>query len=149
VEVEVAEVGEFGLQQHLTVTQQRHRADRAGRVLKDHIGDGSAEPTLDVVPGVAAPGQVVTVFGAGFPAGAIVEFSRLGVAEVDQLAVDPDGTFAHVFVVLPNTPSGPMTLMVAAQPDLFGDVAGELLVSGRTAASTAVFRDGLGASLAR
>jgi hypothetical protein len=113
------------------------------------VGDGSAEPTLDVVPGVAAPGQVVTVFGAGFPAGAIVEFSRLGVAEVDQLAVDPDGTFAHVFVVLPNTPSGPMTLMVAAQPDLFGDVAGELLVSGRTAASTAVFRDGLGASLAR
>ncbi len=109
------------------------------------VGDGSAEPTLDVVPGVATPGQVVTVFGAGFPAGAIVEFSRSGVAGVDQLTVDPDGTFAHVFVVLPNTPSGPMTLTVAAQPDLFGDVTGELLVSSRSAASTAVFRDGIGA----
>ncbi len=113
------------------------------------VGEGSPEPTLDVVPGVAAPGQVVTVFGAGFPAGALVEFSRSGVVDVDQLTVDLDGTFAHVFVVLPNTPSGPMTLTVAAQPDLFGDVAGELLVSSRRAASTAVFRDGIGASLAR
>ena len=113
------------------------------------VGDGSAEPTLDVLPGVATPGQVVTVFGSGFPAGAIVEFSRSGVADVAQLTVDPDGSFAHVFVVLPNTPSGPMTLTVAAQPDLFGDVSGELLVSGRTASSTAVFRDVFGGAHVR
>ena len=106
------------------------------------VGDGSAQPTLDVVPAVAAPGQVVTVFGAGFPAGVVVEFSRSTVPDVDQVIVDPDGTFAHVFVVLPNTSSGPMALTVAAQPDSFGDVTGELLVSNRSAGSnTAVFRD--------
>jgi hypothetical protein len=105
------------------------------------VGDGTAEPTLDVVPAVAAPGQVVTVFGAGFPAGTVVDFSRSTVPDVDQVTVDPDGTFAHVFVVLPNTPSGPMALFVAAQPDSFGEVTGELLVSSRSSDSnTAAFR---------
>jgi hypothetical protein len=113
------------------------------------VGDGSAEPTLDVLPGVAAPGQVVTVFGAGFPAGSVVEFSRSTVPDVTQLTVDADGTFANVFVVLPNTPSGPMTLTVAAQPDSFGDVTGELLVSSRSSDSnTAAFRNA-GSSLRR
>ena len=106
------------------------------------VGDGSAEPTLDVVPAVAAPGQVVTVFGAGFPSGAVVEFSRSTGPDVDPVTVDADGTFAHVFVVLPNTPSGPMVLTVAAQPDSFGDVTGELLVSNRSGDTNhAVFRD--------
>ncbi len=96
---------------------------------------------------MAAPGQVVTVFGAGFPAGAVVEFSRSTVPDVDQVTVDPDGTFAHVFVVLPNTPSGPMALFVAAQPDSFGEVTGELLVSNRSGDSnTAAFRDSAGST---
>ena len=91
---------------------------------------------------MAAPGQVVTVFGAGFPAGAAVELSRSSFPDVDQVTVDPDGTLAHVFLVLPNTASGPMTLTVAGQLDSFGDVTGELLVSNRSGDSnTAAFRD--------
>jgi hypothetical protein len=108
------------------------------------LGEGSAEPTLGPVPAVAAPGQVVTVFGGGFPAGAIVQLSRTGTAEVDQVSVDADGTFAHVFVVLPRTTSGPMTIGVAGQPDLFGDVSTQLLVSSRgTGSGAAAFRDGV------
>ncbi len=109
------------------------------------LGDGSAEPTLGPVPAVATPGQVVTVFGGGFPAGAVVQLARPGTSEVDEISVDVDGTFAHVFVVLPRTPSGPMTLTVTGQTDLFGDVSAELLVSGRgTGSGAAPFRDGVG-----
>lgn len=109
------------------------------------LGDGSAEPTLGPVPAVATPGQVVTVFGGGFPAGAVVQLARAGTSEVDEISVDVDGTFAHVFVVLPRTPSGPMTLTVTGQADLFGDVSAELLVSGRgTSSGAAPFRDGVG-----
>jgi hypothetical protein len=108
-------------------------------------GEGSAEPTLGPVPAVAAPGQVVTVFGGGFPSGAVVELARAGTSEVDEIRVDVDGTFAHVFVVLPRTPSGPMTLTVTGQPDRFDDVSAELLVSGRaTGSGAAPFRDSVG-----
>jgi hypothetical protein len=109
------------------------------------LGDGAAEPTLGPVPAVATPGQVVTVFGGGFPAGAVVQLARPGTSEVDEISVDVDGTFAHVFVVLPRTPSGPMTLTVTGQTDLFDDVTTELLVSGRgTGSGAAPFRDGVG-----
>ena len=106
-------------------------------------GEGSAEPTLDVVPEVAAVGQVVTVFGAGFPADSTVEFSWEVVAGSEPVVVDPDGTFAHVVVILPNTSIGPVTVEVAGQPDVFNDVSGELLISGSGGSSTAVLRDGV------
>ena len=114
------------------------------------VGDGSAEPTLDVVPGVAAPGQVVTVFGAGFPAGALVEFSRSGVADVDQLTVDPDGTLR------PRLRRPPEHTLGA--DDAHGRGATRPVrrrrrraarVGSRRAASTAVFRDGIGGSRSR
>ena len=47
------------------------------------------------------------MFGGGFPAGAVVQLSRAGTSEVDEISVDADGTFAHVFVVLPRTRRGP------------------------------------------
>ena len=106
-------------------------------------GEGTAEPTLDVVPEVAAAGQVVTVFGAGFPADSTVEFSWDVVAGSESVVVDPDGTFAHVVVVLPNTPMGPVTVEVAGQVDLFNDVEGELLISGSGGSNTAALRDGV------
>jgi hypothetical protein len=111
-------------------------------------GDGSAEPTLDPVPAVATPGQVVTVFGAGFPAGASVEL--LHGIQRDQVVVDADGTFAHVFVVMPHTPAGPMELTVVGQVDLFADVTDELLVSSRSVGSgSAAFRDSIVTGLGR
>ena len=109
------------------------------------FGEGAAEPTLDPVPAVASVGQVVTVFGSGFPAGAIVELTHSITPDVDEVTVDPDGTFAHVFVILPRTPSGPLTVDVAGQPDRFGDVTTEVLVSNRGSGSdAAAFRDGVG-----
>jgi len=113
-------------------------------------GTGSPEPTLEVVPLVAGAGQTVTVFGAGFPSGVTVRFVRGGDAIVDQVAVDPDGTFAHVIVVLPNTPTGPMTLSVNGQTDLFDDVSTELLVSTRGSGSAdAALRGAAGSSAPR
>lgn len=111
-------------------------------------GDGSPEPTLDAVPGVAMPGQVVTVFGAGFPGGAIVDLQRG--TELVQVSVEANGTFAHVFVVMPHTPAGPMDLVVVGQVDRFADVSGELLVSARNAGTgSAAFRDSIVTGLGR
>ena len=112
-------------------------------------GDGVPDPTLDLVPAVAGAGQTVTVFGAGFPPGVTVDLVQPGAAVPEPLVIDPDGTFAHVIVVLPNTPTGPVTLSVNGQPDLFGDVVAELLVSSRgTSSDGAALRAGLGSSVA-
>jgi hypothetical protein len=98
-------------------------------------GEGVPAPTLDLLPAVAGAGQTVTVLGAGFPPGVTVELSRAGNSTVEPIAVDADGTFAHVIVVLPNTPIGPAVLTVSGQPDAFGDVPAELLVSNRRSGS--------------
>jgi hypothetical protein len=114
------------------------------------VGDGVPEPTLDLVPAVAGAGQTVTVFGAGFPPASTVELTQPGVALPQPVVVDPDGTFAHVVVVLPNTPTGPVLLAVAGQVDRFDDVDAELLVSSRGAASDgAALRSGVGTSSRR
>lgn len=111
-------------------------------------GVGTAQPTLQSVPAVVAPGQVVTVFGSGFPSGSSVEL-QLGV-ERDEVTVDSDGTFAHVLVVMAHTPAGPMELVVAGQPDRFADVSGELLVSSRSVGSgSAAFRHNAVSGLGR
>jgi hypothetical protein len=99
------------------------------------FGEGVPEPTLDLLPAVAGSGQTVTIFGAGFPAGVTVELSRPGTSTLEPITVDADGTFAHVIVVRPNTPSGSASLSVSGQPDAFGDVAAELVVSNRRSAS--------------
>ena len=93
-------------------------------------GVGSAAPSLEVVPAVASIGQVVTVFGAGFPASATVDFSWDATPGSEQLPTDEFGTFVQVLVVLPHTPGGPIAINVAGQVDQFADVSNELLVSG-------------------
>ena len=98
-------------------------------------GEGVAAPTLDLLPAVAGAGQTVTVFGAGFPAGSTVELMQPGVATAVPVVVDADGTFAHVVVVLPHTPTGPTPVTVNAQIDVFDEVSAELLVSTRGNAS--------------
>jgi hypothetical protein len=115
-------------------------------VIATLLGEGVAAPTLDVLPAVAGAGQTVTVFGAGFPAGSTVELLQPGVAVPEALVVDADGTFARVVVVLPHTPTGPGLLTVVAQPDVFGDVSAELLVSTRGgSASDVALRGPVGA----
>jgi hypothetical protein len=99
-------------------------------------GEGVTAPTLDLLPAVAGAGQTVTVFGAGFPAGSTVELLQPGVASAEPVIVDADGTFAHVVVVLPHTPTGPTSVTVNGQADVFGEVSVELLVSTRGHAST-------------
>ena len=100
-------------------------------------GEGVPEPTLDLLPEVAGAGQTVTVFGTGFPAGSTVELTQPGDALAHAITVDPNGTFAYVVVILPNTPTGPALLAVAGQPDQFADVEAELLVSSRGATTDA------------
>jgi hypothetical protein len=107
-------------------------------------GEGVAAPTLDLVPAVAGAGQTVTVFGAGFPAGSTVELMQPGVASAVPVIVDADGTFAHVVVVLPHTPTGPIPLTVNGQLDVFDEVSAQLLVSTRGSASNdAALRGGV------
>ena len=107
-------------------------------------GEGVGAPTLDLVPAVAGAGQTVTVFGAGFPAGSTVELMQPGVGSGELVIVDADGTFAHVVVVLPHTPTGPMALTVNGQLDAFDEVSAELLVSTRGNSSTdAALRGGV------
>ena len=114
------------------------------------VGEGTAEPILTPVPAVAAAGQVVTVFGSGFPAGAVVELTRGAAPDGEQVTVDPDGSFAHVFVIMPRTSSGPLTMTVAGQVDLFADVTAEVLVSDRSSGSDAVvFRDSVSSPFGR
>jgi hypothetical protein len=117
-----------------------------GMVLASALrGIGAPTPLLSVLPGVATNGQVVTVFGGGFPAGAIVEFSWNDGQVKSNITIDDVGTFAETFVVLPNTASGPVDVLVAGQADLFGDVTVSVLVTdhgGRS--STAILVGGFG-----
>lgn len=111
-------------------------------------GTGSPQPTLDVVPGVGGAGQTVTLFGAGFPDGATIQLRRGTDPVADQVVVDADGTFAHVIVVLPNSPTGPMALTVDGEPDVFDATTTELLVSTRGAGSNDAALRGGASSLA-
>jgi hypothetical protein len=114
-------------------------------------GIGAPAPTLSVLPGVASNGQVVAVIGSGFPAGATVEFSWNDDVVTSSIVIDDVGGFTETKVVLPNTTSGPMQLVVAAQTDLFGEVSTTLLVSDSPSrGNTAVLGGGItGASLGR
>jgi hypothetical protein len=113
-------------------------------------GYGAPEPTLDLLPAVAGAGQTVTAFGVGFPPGSTIEFSQPGSTTSEAIVVDVDGTFAHVVVVLPNTPTGPALLSVVGQPGVFDGVTAELLVSSRGGASgDAALRGGLAGALRR
>ena len=108
-------------------------------------GIGVPSPVLSVLPGVATNGQVVTVFGGGFPAGAIVEFSWNGGQVKSNITIDEVGTFAETLVVLPNTATGPVEVLVAGQTGLFSDVTVSVLVADHGGRSpTAIFVGGFG-----
>ncbi|MFN3254891.1 MAG: hypothetical protein ACE37B_04290 [Ilumatobacter sp.] len=108
-------------------------------------GFGAPPPTVSAIPGVAASGQVVTIQGAGFPAGSTVEL-RFGPTDSREVVVNDSGVFNVPVVIMPNSPNGPMTITVAGQPETFADVTGELLVT-RTGRSSPGLIGSLGANL--
>jgi hypothetical protein len=117
-----------------------------GRVITAVLsGIGAPAPLLSVLPGVAANGQVVTVFGGGFPAGAIVEFSWNQGQVKSDITVDGVGAFAETLVVFPNTAAGLVDVVVAGQTNLFGEVSVSVLVTDHGGSgSTAIFVGGFG-----
>jgi hypothetical protein len=91
-------------------------------------GLAADEPVLRVVPDVAATGQVVSLIGAGFPAGATVEV-RWNRGMSRTVEVSDVGDLRETMIVLPHTRRGPSRVTVIGQPDLFADVSARLLVS--------------------
>jgi len=91
-------------------------------------GLAADRPVLRVVPAVASTGQVVSIIGAGFPAGATVEvvWDR-GVTSTVEIS--DTGDLTETMVVMPHTVRGPSSVTVLGQPDLFADVTADLLVS--------------------
>ncbi|MEP1122831.1 MAG: hypothetical protein ABJH68_02945 [Ilumatobacter sp.] len=110
-------------------------------------GVGAPPPTVTIVPGVAAVGQVVTLQGAGFPTGVTLDVAWS--TQVLQVAVDDSGTFDLPVLVLPNTQAGPIEVSVAAQTDLFGDVVGTMLVTETSDRSGPPVLEGIGPNIGR
>jgi hypothetical protein len=107
-------------------------------------GVGAPEPTVSVQPGVASSGQVVTIFGSGFPAGASIDLDWHDGQVRSVVVIDDLGGFAEPLVILPNTTSGPAEVFIAGQVDLFGDVTTTVLVSGSSSrGNTAVLGGGI------
>lgn len=112
-------------------------------------GVGAPPPSITVIPGVAGPGQVVTVRGSGFPAGAVVELWWADGLVTADVAVGEAGAFDEPIVVLPNTLTGPVPIVVLGQVDLFGDVVGEMIVAGAGSRSNPAVRGGFGPHVSR
>jgi hypothetical protein len=107
-------------------------------------GVGATGPLLTVLPDVANDGQVVTVFGAGFPAGAPVELSWNDGLVSSTVLVDEQGRFAHTLVILPNTAAGPVDVTVDGQTDLFATVTTSILVNDSAARNNPAVFGGVG-----
>jgi hypothetical protein len=83
-------------------------------------------PALVLQPDVAAPGQVVTVTGSGFPAGSPLALWWGS----DPIAIDTDasGAFRVPLVVMRHTPAGPLDVRVDESPEQFPVTEASLLV---------------------
>ena len=104
-----------------------------GTIVRGELtGLGAEPPVLSVVPGVASAGQVVSLIGAGFPAGATVQVSWDRGSEIESVEISDVGDPAHTLVVFPKTPRGPSVVTVLGQDGLFGGVTAEFLVSGNS-----------------
>ncbi len=124
-----------------TITAILSNGDTAGAMLG---GTGAPPPTLTVVPGVASSGQVVTVQGSGFPAGIAVSLTWLGDAITEPIQTDANGSFVETLLVLPRTPRGPSSAVVAGQTDQFSTVVGDVLIAGTSDRSSSVLTHSAG-----
>ena len=68
-------------------------------------GKGST-PTIQVSPGVAPPGRVVTVTGSGFAPNHPVTITIIGSVELTRVTTDVAGGFSHGLLILPKSPIG-------------------------------------------
>jgi len=110
-------------------------------------GTGAPAPTVVVTPGVATVGQVVTLSGAGFPTGITVELTWA--AQVQRAVVDDAGTFNVPVVVMSHTATGPATVSIAGQTDMFAEVTTTLLVTDTSDRSGPSIIDGVGPNIGR
>jgi len=110
-------------------------------------GIGAPSPTVNLIPGVATLGQVVTVSGAGFPTGITLDVTWA--STVAQVVVDDAGTFNLPVVVMTHTQSGPATVSIAGQTDLFATATGTLVVTETTDRSGPSVLDGVGINIGR
>ena len=121
--------------------------DSGAEVAATISGVGAPPPTLEIIPGVATVGQVVTVSGGGFPAGAAVDMTFAGLER--EVVVNDVGVFNVPLVVMRNTNPGPLAASVAAQVDVFGPVETTMLVTRTTSRSNPAILSGVGPSVAR
>ena len=110
-------------------------------------GTGAPAPTVEVIPGVATIGQVVTLSGAGFPTGIAVNVTWS--STVREILIDEAGTFNVPVVVMQHTPTGPVTVSVAGQTDMFGDVEGTMIVTRTSDRSGPSVIPGIGPNIGR
>jgi hypothetical protein len=112
-------------------------------------GTGAPAPTLTVIPGVASVGQVATISGGGFPTGVSVAISWGDDVVPILVTVDDTGAFKVPVIVRPHTPTGPISVVVAAQADLFAEVATTMLVTDTSSRTSPGVLNGVGPSLGR
>lgn len=110
-------------------------------------GTGLEPPTLTLVPRVVAPGQVMTVVGAGFPARLEVDIMGFDGALRYSVETDSDGTFRATVPVLPREPAGPAVVRVPEQPDRFGSVEAPVLVGRNSDPSRSLASFSVGAGI--
>ncbi|HWM20061.1 MAG TPA: choice-of-anchor D domain-containing protein [Ilumatobacteraceae bacterium] len=91
-------------------------------------GDALYAPTLEAFPPVAAPGQVTTLIGDGFPPSTPIEMVWEAGPEVFSITSDATGSFKLPVLILVNTLLGPRIVSAVAQPGRFDQVDTDLLI---------------------
>jgi hypothetical protein len=92
------------------------------------LGPSLYEPTLEPVPTVATIGQVVTVFGSGFPPLSTVELEWAVTDDVFSVQTDATGSFLVPMMVVVRNGFGEREIVARAQPDRFDEVTTEFLL---------------------
>jgi hypothetical protein len=85
-------------------------------------------PTLEAFPPVAAPGQVTTIIGGGFPPSTAIELVWEVGPDVFAVTSDSAGSFKLPVLILGNTLLGPTVVSAVAQTGLFDQVDTDLLI---------------------
>ena len=91
-------------------------------------GDALYAPTLEAFPPVAAPGQVTTFIGDGFPPSTPIQLVWEADPQVFSITSDAAGSFKLPVLILVHTLLGPRIVSAVAQPGVFDQVDTDLLI---------------------
>ena len=91
-------------------------------------GDALYAPTLEAFPPVAAPGQVTTLIGEGFPPATPIQLVWDVDSQVFAITSDGLGSFKLPVLILGHTLLGPRVVSAVAQPGVFEQVDTDLLI---------------------